>query len=387
MAEPNPFAQFDGLRGPSPPPSLASPPSDQNFFAQFDDLRDSETKSSAWSIARQLPAGFNEGLADVAGAPVDATTWALNRIPAAVNYAAGREVLPSIKRPFLGSESLKAGMGVIGANPDDVPASTAGERIARGVGGGVAAMLAPEAAVSMIARAGPAAARAMEPLAKIVGRSETPADLATTAAVGAASGAGGEAAAEVAPDQYKPLARTVGSLAAGVPVAAVPVVAQEAARLGKNFIAPMREGGREELAGGRLAGAATDVSAVREALDNVPAELVPGSKPTTFQLTGDTGLGALERDVQTRNPADFAERRGEQNAARVQALQGIQPTGAPEEVSNFLRGRLADIDQTSQRLVDDATANAQNRAAALGGQAAPNEHGVALRSALQESGV
>jgi hypothetical protein len=40
----------------------------------------------------------------------------LNRVPAAVNYAAGREVLPPIKRPFGGSESLKAGMGVIDGN-------------------------------------------------------------------------------------------------------------------------------------------------------------------------------------------------------------------------------------------------------------------------------
>jgi hypothetical protein len=75
-------------------------------------------------------------------------------------------------------------------NPDDVPARTAGERIARGVGGGVAAMLAPEAAAGMIARAGPAVAKAIEPLAKIVGRSDPPGDLATTAAAGAASGAG-----------------------------------------------------------------------------------------------------------------------------------------------------------------------------------------------------
>jgi hypothetical protein len=35
-------------------------------------------------------------------------------------------------------------MGFIGANPNDVPARTTAERIARGVGGGVAATMAPE---------------------------------------------------------------------------------------------------------------------------------------------------------------------------------------------------------------------------------------------------
>src|SRR5207344_1726151 len=147
----------------------------------------------------------------------------------------------------------KSGMGFIGANPNDVPARTTAEQIARGVGGGVAATIGPEAVIGAIAKAVPAAARTAEGLAKTFGRTESVGDLAATTAAGAAAGGGGEAAAELAPEDYKPLARTVGSLAAGVPVAAAPGVVQEATRLGKNFIAPMREAGREELAGGRLA--------------------------------------------------------------------------------------------------------------------------------------
>jgi hypothetical protein len=99
---------------------------------------------------------------------------------------------------------------------------------------------------------------------------------------------------------------------------------------------------------------------VRDALANAPPEIVPGSMPTTFQLTGDMGLGALERDQQTRHPADFMERRAEQSAARVEALQAIQPTGSPAEVANAVRGSLRDIDTLTHGAVERATQRAHD---------------------------
>ncbi len=412
MAEANYFDGYDILRfGQSaPPPRPQVPPADSflliasvergqpqreksNYFDKYDHLRFGAAGKGRLQLGRRRasPGGFNEGLANVAGAPVDAATWLWNQGVRGANAAyrgvhgGDEDLIPPIRRPFGGSKSIKSGLGLVGLNPEDIPARTSGERIARGVGGGVAAAIAPEAVLGTMARAIPAAAPIAETGARLFGRTEGASDLATNVAAGAAAGAGGAGAAELAPDQYKPLAHVVGSMAAGVPVAATPAIAREAVRVGKNFVAPMHEAGREELAGGRLANAANDVSAVREAIDTAPRELVPGSRPTTFQLTGDTGLGALERDVQTRNPAEFAERRGEQNAARVQALQGVQSTGAPEEISGFLRGRLAEIDHASQRLIDDATARAQGAAARLGGQGVPEDYGARLRTALQDA--
>jgi hypothetical protein len=417
MAEPNPFDQFDNLRFGAMPGLRSAPPvtvdnfadrfnaatgsEGENPFDQFDRLRfGAPTRGSSMrSIATQVPVGFNETLADVVGAPVDLMTGALNLGGRGVNAAYNamrprtlsdlvtdsqeKELIPPIRRPFGGSESIKQGMGLVGLNPEDIPANTAGERIARGAGGGVAAVVAPEAILGTLAKLGPAAREAYEAVVKLFGRTSTAGDLATTAAAGGAGGAAGEAAAEVTPEPYKPLARTVGAVAGGLPVAAAPLAAGEAARLGRNFVAPMREAGREEMAGGRLANAASDISGAREALDSAPREIVPGSKPTTFQLTGDTGLGALEREVQTRNPADFAERRGEQNAARVEALQNVQRTGAPEEVSGFLRSRLADIDKSAQRTIDAATSRLQERTAALPGQGTPEQYGATLQAPLR----
>jgi hypothetical protein len=124
---------------------------------------------------------------------------------------------------------------------------------------------------------------------------------------------------------------------------------------------------------------------VIETLDSRAPDLIPGSKPTTFQATGDMGLGALEREVQTKNPGDFQQRRAEQNAARVDALSGIQPTGSPQDVSAALRRQLGDIDQTTNQAIERATADAQAHAAGIGGTAPPEQQGSTLRGVLQDA--
>jgi hypothetical protein len=60
------------------------------------------------------------------------------------------------------------------------------------------------------------------------------------------------------------------------------------------LVAPMTRGGKERMAAQTLRDAATDPRAAAEALSS-PGERGAGSKPTTFQQTGDMGLGALER--------------------------------------------------------------------------------------------
>lgn len=53
--------------------------------------------------------GFNEGLASTLGAPVDLMTGAINLIPKGINALANTD-LPTIERPFLGSEQIKDAM-------------------------------------------------------------------------------------------------------------------------------------------------------------------------------------------------------------------------------------------------------------------------------------
>jgi hypothetical protein len=140
-----------------------------------------------------------------------------------------------------------------------------------------------------------------------------------------------------------------------------------------------------QLAGGTLASRAENVDDVKEALENAPRELIPGSRPTTFQVTGDMGLGALEREQQTRHPQTFMQRRAEQNTARVEALRGVQPEGNPADLANTVRRSLQDIDAMTAGAVDRATQRAQGENHALGGEGTPEGYGATLRSAAQDA--
>ena len=153
----------------------------------------------------------------------------------------------------------------------------------------------------------------------------------------------------------------------------------------RDYVAPMTAAGQEATAAKILAQRATSPTDVLETLNDRPGDLVPGSKPTTFQATGDMGLGSLEREVQTQNPADFQQRRADQNAARLDALSTIQPTGSPTDVSAALRRQLGEIDQTTNQAIERATADARAQADAVGGTVPPEQRGSALRGVLQDA--
>jgi hypothetical protein len=120
---------------------------------------------------------------------------------------------------------------------------------------------------------------------------------------------------------------------------------------------------QQQLAQERIRSAASDPEAAARSLDaGAGAELVPGSKPTTFQATGDMGLGSLERELQTANPAAFTDRRAAQNSARLDTLRGVQGEGEAGDVLTFLRGQLDDIDALTLR--DETGARSAAEAAA-----------------------
>jgi hypothetical protein len=147
---------------------------------------------------------------------------------------------------------------------------------------------------------------------------------------------------------------------------------------------PFTKSGQEALAGTKIAGAASDVHAVRSALDGGAQEIVPGSKPTTFQQTGDMGLGQLERKVRTENPEDFIQRGAEQNTARRGAIEGVQRTGSPADVASHFRGMRDSLDRSTERAVDDARRQTDQATAAMGGHGGSAEvYGAAIREPAQ----
>lgn len=204
---PNIFDQFDEQDG----AGANAPPA--NIFDQFDDTPDGQPADDGLPV--QATSGFNEGLAQVLGLPVDI-----------VNSALGAVGVPTSDRPFLGSEQLLDVAGEVGliSPPSEDPTGKAVRRVAQEVG----ASAIPAAGVAGAAARGartsvPIVREALEAAAKRPGTfAATEAGLATT------SGAGAAVANEVAPGSTA--AEVTGQVAGSFTPAAAAGVARTAIR-------------------------------------------------------------------------------------------------------------------------------------------------------------
>lgn len=350
-------------------------------------------------IGKNIRAGFTEGLTGLASAITDPASKMLDAVmpllsdntapegSTASALGAGRKNTNPVP---VGSptHTLNQGLGLIGLNPEDVTASTTGERIARMAGTGATALLAPEAGGDAIAEE-VAANAAPKLAAKVTGRAANSpvATVARKAVTGTSAGLGAGTAQEAVPDDDPVLKQMIGVLGgiAGGAAAEAPALARAVIPAAKRFIQPMTSAGQDQIAADTIRGRATNPDTLADTLDKPPATLVPGSNPTTFQQTGDMGLGSLERETAAKNPAPFVQRRVDQNAARQDALAGIQQDGNPDAVGTFLRGQFRNFDDQTQQHIDALTAQAQQQTEALGGSGVPEEHGAALRGALQDA--
>lgn len=230
----------------------------------------------------------------------------------------------------------------------------------------------------------------------------------------------------------EPYARMAGAVGTGLGAAGAEASGRAAVNAGKAFVEPMSEAGQRTIAARKLAGAFTDPAASSKALNDaadaaIPGqalgEIVPGSKPTTGQLTGDLGALSLERELATRQPDlyksnEFGTGAEQQNAAQSAALKSLQPVGAPGAVAQTVRDQLAAIDKAHDAAVEAATrahendvaaatavhqaagdalqaghdatvsgalGTAQEAAGAVGAGATPEAQGAALRAALADA--
>lgn len=185
-----------------------------------------EEPSVAADLAMQAPTGFNEGLANTVGAPVDAMTWALNKGIHGINAAAeaagltrrklsdlvtnqpAAPLINDIQNPVGGSQSIKNAMGYIGINPDNAPAKTGAGRYMRAATNAAASTILPEAAVAGAVRSGVAVPQVVQ---AALGNGS---NMTRTAVSGAASGLGAEAASDAT--DGNPLATAVGGMVTGV---------------------------------------------------------------------------------------------------------------------------------------------------------------------------
>lgn len=324
--------------------------------------------------AANATAGINDAIITTLGAPVDLTRTGINMLTGRINDTAdtvgrltGTDIpdIPQLDENSIGGRrSLAQALEVVGINdPDKVVAANNFDRAIRAAGEGVGYAVAPELLLTQLGRMGVVGDQAMQVLGQVFGNSNSVRSTVGNAIAGATGGAGAEIAEQAAPEPLKPLAATVGGVAGGLTgalVAETPNLVRAGVRAASDLAAPLTNSGRERLAGERLAAAADNPQGVVQAINEAPAPAVAGSQPTTFQQTGDLGLGALERGVAARDPAAFNQRRADQNAARTGAVEGLQTSGAPEQVAAAARTFIGDIEKQA----DEAIAAIENAATA-----------------------
>lgn len=388
---PNPFDQFD-----EQPKNQSS-----NAFDQFGGTTSiqgaSQQPQKAGGIGQNFVAGLKSGLAEVVGTVHDLPNWIGRNDPTellgdailrtvgagktADKIAAQREATFP-KNPTMGGEWLKERYpAAVGGNPNDVPANSFGEKLARDIGYGLPTAFVP-------GRGGLTAGGVAK-------------DLATLGA----SALGAEAAQEAAPDPYKPLAGLLGGLATGIPTAGVLEGATKAAKglgraaepfqagVGKAIPADINQLTPDALAALNpaastgaarvLAQGAMDPGRVIADLASGPSEIVTGSKPTTFQQTGDLGMGSLERAAATKRPDLFRQRSADQNAARLTALGDIQQTGNPNDLASYFNSQFRDMDANMASHLDELLAKAKTAGEGIGGVGTPEVYGDTIRSAIE----
>jgi hypothetical protein len=380
----NAFDQFDAGPTAASAPVAATPQassSTSNPFDQFDAVSAQEQntdapapKTTIGGLAKQAGIGLLTGIPNAIAGTSDLMEKGLHDTFTFANPATGENSFTALGRslglvggdapqpapyvPSSGNAMRDVGTAALDKADITIPEpQNPQERIARMGGEGAALMLVPE---GMAGRLGGLSG---------IGRAAT---------VGGLSGVSGQAAAEAVPEKYKPLASLIGGFGGGMVgegLAAIPKAVGSGARAAADYAAPLTESGQQRMAGTALRDAATNPDEAIGTIDTAQRNIVPGSNPTTFQVTGDPGLGTLERSVATQNPGAFQELRGTQNAARLDALSNIQSEGHPEAVSSFFRDQLKQIDNDTDMAHDFAQNWAQSEASALGGGRTPEAYG------------
>lgn len=299
---------------------------------------------------------------------------------------------PLINQPTLGTNWWNEKLGEAGlpTTENTKPTSTGGRLLQQAIRS-AAAFASPGIVGKAIA------AHGLPSLGEAVG-SIAPGSPAVNAAIGAASGASGEAASELYP--HSSIARPIAEAVTGGLGAAAPA----AAAMATHAIPPLTAAGRaaaaEQRGVGAFDAAATqDVSPViaqQLARDN--AELVAGSTPTTAEVTNDPGLAALQRTrermpgIDPTNPLPTQSSLGEavtaqrasNNDARVRSMEELAPAAAsPERAQNYLRQHLNDIDLMHAQSIDAERRGATAAREPVTPTMTPEEQGQVARGAVE----
>ena len=381
-------------------------------------------------LAANFAAGANKQIFGALGAPVDLATGALNLIPRGINAVAGTQI-PTIQNPVGGSEWLGQQFGRISIDPNTVQPTGEAERIAQGIGGGVASV--PTLALGGAAAAAGGMSGVPGSVANAIrssGGATVPSAALTVGAAGVGAGAG-QAASDAVPDWAKPYADIAGNLAGAGAVtgaarglqAGSNLVVRKAGEAGVGFrkdVGGQQATTSQALAAGNKLNASIgpegkqvvertlDTEKEAQGLEKQLADpsltpderaqaqqqlgeiqgrrvnIVPNANPTTAQIAQTPGATDLENALRVQNGPAFSERAQQQNNARVAAIQGLEPNqGEPASVGHFFTQHLRQLDEAGQQKIAAHTGQVQAQTEAIGGQAPTAQYGGQMREALQ----
>lgn len=320
--------------------------------------------------------GFNIGMADILGAPIDVTSWALKK--------AG---VPTGPAPYGGSESIKQlgrkALEVSGLR--QIEPRSREEELLQSFGKGVAGAVIP--AVGLEAAAPRIAPRALPYLQDIFGaRAPGLKPMAELGTLGGTGAVGADIATEMVPERWKPTAGLVGGLVGGGLGAAGMGAASKVpymARVARDYLDPLSATGVEREAARKMGQLVTSPEETIKRIEKPSAEIVKGSKPTLFELTGDEVTGQAQRQAETLSPEKFIKRRQDQNAARLSLLSKIAPEGGIADLPVHIRRQLEMLDEGHDHIIQTAEANARQEVETLGGRLSPDEYGRVMREHLE----
>ncbi len=292
-------------------------------------------------MAELVGSGFNEGLANVAGLPVDMLNGVMN--------AAYRVVgLPEVSEPIGGSQSIKRAFraAAIGVGERDVKPVTATERFMQRAFEELGAASIPVAGAAAVAKGTAIAGIKIAPafLRPFITRPGTTAAVEAVTAIG--GGVGAQTAREISPES--PLAEAGGAIAGGLLATTPFAIAGQAKRLALRVAEPFTEAGARRTASKALrTGISKPPEVVLSDIERVTRETAKvGVRPTTAQAAGDPGLLATERAVarlKRKETGIFADIMTEQKRQVRRALDAAAPEGEVGEIGDALRSQLDEM--------------------------------------------
>ncbi len=203
-------------------------------------------------------------------------------------------------------------------------------------------------------------------------------------------------AVSIAPEAY-----TMGSLSQGAtdltddPLLGMavgiagPAAGKAIGKVAKPYTDPLF-GNKQQIADQRLLASTSNPQKAIADSAFQPQEIVPGSKPTTGELTGDTGLLQAQKAAAAENPefrADLLDRQGAQNVGQRRAIDAMAPVEADKMApSRLLQQHLDDLESNGQAAVNRLSQGADALNSRIPGSVDPDVSGAQLRHAVSTVG-